>query len=145
MSETLKHKKLDLSAIMEGLRQETARDIVGLLLDNDQEAWMSIMMDFPHPPSAIMKIAKIAGSPFPYKTAEFPTEQEKLFFMTGNLPPTKRAMEVALFILNDPIALRQFEAFSRDIVESREKMIVENQVAITKAQIAAQAAKAKKS
>lgn len=117
-------KKLDLSAVSDGIRPDTAKDVLEALLDGDMHLWMSLAVDFPHPPSALIDLVKKSGMKFP-DGKNAPAEQELVLFLTGALPPSRRVVEIALFVANDPEALKQFEAVAKPIKADRSNLAFE--------------------
>lgn len=117
-------KKFSLGAIFDDLKPDTARDIIVALLEGDMHLWMNIAEDFPHPPAALVNLVKKAEAKF-LANMRRPTDEEKLLFFAGTLPPGQRVMEIALFIANDPESLKTFEVMAAPVIERREKSIVE--------------------
>lgn len=117
-------KKFDLGAVFDDLETDTAREIIVALLEGDMHLWMNIAEDFPHAPSALVNLVKKAEARF-LANMRPPTDEEKLLFFTGTLPPGQRVMEIALFIANDPESLKTFEDMAAPVIEQREKSVVE--------------------
>ena len=118
-------KILDLSAVLTDLTPETSREILDGLLKMDMSLWMTLAEDFPHPPVALVKLVKGAEAGFP-DGVEVPTTQEQILFLAGALPPSRRVVEIALFIANDPETLNRFEKMVAPIVARREQVVVES-------------------
>ncbi len=118
-------KILDLTAIFSDLTPKTALEILEDLLKMDMSLWMTLAEDFPHPPVALVKLVTKAGTGFPEGVA-VPTTQEQILFLAGALPPSRRVVEIALYIANDPETLHQFEKLVAPIVARREQVVVES-------------------
>ncbi len=127
-------KKFNLGAIFDDLKPDTAREIIVALLEGDMHLWLNMAEDFPHPPTALVNLAKKAEAKF-LANMRRPTEEEKLLFFAGALPPGQRVMEIALFVANDPESLKTFEAMSAPVIEQREKSIVEFMTAEVRAKM----------
>jgi hypothetical protein len=118
-------KLIDLRAIFDDISKESAKDIITALSEMDVHLWMSLAEDFIHPPSALVNLVKKAGAKFSEGTA-VPTEEEKILFLTGAQAPSKRLVEVALFIANNPEELEKFEQMAQPITADREKRAVDS-------------------
>jgi hypothetical protein len=126
-------KKFDLGAIFDDLKTDTAREIIVALLEGDMHLWMNIAEDFPHAPSALIRLIQKAEAKF-LRTMKTPDEEEKTLFTFGGLQPSARVVEIALFIANDPESLKTFKELTAPVIEQREKSIVEFMTAQTRAE-----------
>ncbi len=114
---------INLHVIFDDISKESAKDIITALCEMDHHLWMSLVEHFSHPPTALVNLVKKAEAKFPEET-EVPTEEEQVFFLAGAHPPSKRLVEVALFIANNPAALQKFERMAEPINADREKRAV---------------------
>lgn len=117
-------KKIDLGAVFDEMTRDEASDVIAELLGGDMHLWMNLAQSFPHAPTALIELVKKAEARF-LRIIRPPTDEEKMLFTFGALPPSQRVMEIALFIANDPESLKTFKELTAPIVESREKSAVE--------------------
>lgn len=112
------------------LTRDEAREIIGLLNQMDMPTWYQLAKTIV-PSVALVKLAQTAEEP-PTHGSEEPQDQELVMFTFGQIPPSRRVVEVARHIATNPEVAKRFDMIAMPLIINREKQAVDDNVLILK-------------